>query len=131
MKNLKIGNFIFNDGIKQQEVFEKYDNWLTSLEYDDYSKAYVVIDDEKINLFQSNAFQLKVGNDFKNKDLEEISNQYDLIIIDDNYGVRCVTKNHFFEDFYYLNYNNKYTVIYSLGGSRFIESIYIHGVWKI
>lgn len=131
MKNFQISEFIFNDGINNFEVKKKYDNYITSLDFNDYSKSYVIINDEKINLFQSNAFQLKVGNDFKNKDLEEISNQYDLIIIDDNYGVRCVTKNHFFEDFYYLNYNNKYIVIYSLGGSRFIESIYIHGVWKI
>lgn len=129
MKNLKINNIIFNDGIKQQEVFEKYDNWLTSLEYDDYSKAYVVIDDEKIDLF-NNSKELKVGNDFELEDIKEISKNYNLEILDNNIGVRCVTKTHFFDRFF-ITENKKYLIIYSLGGTKSFESIFIYGIWKI
>lgn len=128
MKVARIESFIFNDGIKQSDVKKMYDNWLTSIDYDDYSKAFIIVNGKKINLFDR-AKELKVGQNFDSKELEVISERYNLLLIDDNQrGLRCSTKSHFSERFYIIR-DNGFVVIYSLGGTKSFESIYLHGVW--
>lgn len=129
MNTKRVEKFIFNDGIKEMKVDKTYDNWLTSLNYEDYSKAFIMVDHQKINLFDD-AKELKVGQNFDSKELEIISERYNLLLIDDNQrGLRCSTKSHFSERFYIIS-DNDFVVIYSLGGTKSFESIYLHGVWN-
>ncbi|MBP2617881.1 hypothetical protein [Chryseobacterium jejuense] len=127
MDTKRIENFIFYDGIKEIAVDKTYDNWLTSLNYDDYSKAFIIVNHDKIKLFDT-AKELKVGQNFDSKELEAISERYNLLLIDNERGLRCSTKSHFSERFYIIR-ENGFVVIYSLGGTKSFESIYLHGVW--
>jgi hypothetical protein len=128
MKNIQIDNFVFNDGIKQQQVFKEYDGWFTSTNYDDYSKSYVIVNEEKIILFD-NTKELKVGKNFDLQSIEDICKNYNLDILCNEIGVKCVAKFHVFDRFF-ITEKNEYKVIYSIGGTKSFEYIYIHGVWK-
>ena len=124
---MRISNYIFFDGVNQYNVFEKYDNWLTSLNYDDYSKSYVEVNNVKIYLFD--LYEELTSDNFKIEKLEEISSKYDLIFKNDERLQKCVAKSHVVEKFF-ITEKNRYVIIFSLGGTKSFELIYIHGVWN-
>lgn len=123
----KENNFFFFDGIKIFECYKTYDNWLSSVDYNIYSKSYVQSDGVKILLFE-NRKELLVGENYSNEKLISIADKYDLIY-NNSEKCYCVAKNHLYDRFFIVQYKS-YTIIYGLGGTKSIESIYIHGVWK-
>lgn len=129
MKYKEIKQFVFNDGVKQFEVIKTYDNWLTSINFGDFSKSYIVVDNEVSYLFRGEK-ELVVGNDFSLIDIEEIAVNYKLDITKSNSEIRCLTKAHCFDRFFIVK-NNQCLIIYAIGGTKSFESIYIHGVWEL
>ncbi|WP_136667463.1 hypothetical protein [Flavobacterium sp. H122] len=127
----KIVDYIFNDGHHDNDVKEIYDNYFTSCDFEVFSKSFVKVCGEKIMLFGSNNIKLKNEVNSDDSFLSEIADKFDLILKIDGFSLKCVVENHFFDDFFFLNYDEKYIIIYGLGGSKFVESIYIHGLWEV
>lgn len=130
---LDINNYTFFDGIKEKEVNVSYDDWLSSTEFSVYSKSFVQVGTDIINLFQKNTKKIE---DFYTKD-KELFNQLNESL---HYTVEEKDKNnykiyhnkHRYDSYYYaceeIN-KKKYLIFYSLGGSRFVESITIYKVF--
>lgn len=130
LSNIKrIDEFEFFDGLEDKKVCRSYDNWFSSLDFSVYRQSYIKINSKKIAIFSGNEKKLRESNFFNASTLDIISRKFNLSIIDYNGEKRCTCKGHISEEFYMIFYKNYY-LIYSLGGSKSIESIYIHGLWK-
>ncbi|MBA6156009.1 hypothetical protein H3Z83_05685 [Tenacibaculum sp. S7007] len=129
----EVPKYIFFDGVKQFNVLSKYDNWLSSCEFSVYTNSSIKIDDLEIELFSSNTRGL---NEFYLEN-EMLFEELNLHL---NFSVEQKENNDWiiyhskakFDDYFLAIANDndkKYITFYSLGGSRFVESISIYGVF--
>lgn len=128
----EIPKYIFFDGVNEFSVFERFDNWLSSSEFSKYRNSRIIINDLRIDLFGSDTKKI---NEFyrENQLLFETLNLHLKFSV--NKGSDDLTIYHSkakYDDYYVTltNIENKnYMVFYSLGGSRFVESITIYKVF--
>lgn len=132
----KIDKYHFFDGVNHFYVEDyTYDSWLSSSDFDVYGNSSIQIDELNIEIFHEKSKALTTFNEtFKQKNLTFISLSFDMILKNKSKETFLVTNNHSFDNFYiYLtkSESNNYVIIYGIGGSRFPESIYIHGIWEV
>lgn len=134
--NKRIDNYIFFDGVNHFDVQQTYDNDLTTYEYNIYKNSFIEIGDLRIELFNKssvdalNTFNKKIPLD----ELELISIQNGLILKNHSDCYYLTTKNHPFDSFFIVksfSTSKKFIIVYGIGGNRFPESIYIHGIWNL
>ncbi|NDV70032.1 hypothetical protein [Dysgonomonas sp. 25] len=102
--------------------------------FDIFSKAYIEVNEVRHTLWKGGSKALSTFRDFTKEQLEEIAEKYDLKVTLSDY------KNPSDNDYYiYLNgsatipyiiQTDAYDILYSIGGSRGPEDIYIYGVFK-
>ena len=131
----EIPKYIFFDGVNQFTVLSSYDNWLSSCEFSEYRNSSITINDVGIELFGSNTKKI---NEFylENQLLFETLNLHLKFSVNknENNDLTIYHSKGKYDDYYVTitNIENKnYMVFYSLGGSRFIESISIYGVFIV
>ncbi len=134
--NKRIENYIFFDGVNYFDVQQTYDNWLTTSEFNIYKNSFIEIDDLRFELFnKSSVEKLTTFNKKKSLDeLELISIHFGLILKNQSDCYFLTTKNHPFNSFFIVksfSTPKKFIIVYGIGGSRFPESIYVHGIWNL
>jgi hypothetical protein len=130
----KINNFVLFDGVKSFTASDFYDNWLSSLDFTAYSKSFIEFSGNKVLLFQNREQELSTfQSSFSFIDIENIANEFGMKIKIKNDVSYCVVKGHEFDSFYAIQYNSTspYYIIFGVGGSKDIDSLYIHGIWEL
>lgn len=132
----KVDKYHFFDGINNFYVEDyTYDSWFSSSDFNIYGNANIQIDELKIDLFHKKSKALISFNKaFKKEDLSFIPLHFDMILKNKSNDSFLVTRNHLFDNFYISvtkSKSNNYVIIYGIGGSRFPESIYVHGIWEL
>ncbi len=132
----KVKKYHFYDGVIQSYIENyTYDNWLSSSEFGIYEKSIVKIEELNIELFSKKNKPLTTFNEyFKLDNLKLISRYFDMSLYNSPNNSFLVTQNHSFDNFYISLTSSKlnnFVIIYGIGGSRFPESIYIHGIWEL
>ena len=132
----KIDAYQLFDGISNFYVEDYiYDSWLSSSDFNVYRNSNIRIDELHIELFHKKTKALTTFNEiFKQENLNFISLSFDMVLKNKSNDTFLVTQNHLFDNFYISSTKtetNNYVVIYGIGGSRFPESIYIHGIWEV
>lgn len=128
-KLIRIEKFNIFDGIRYYDAFLSYNNWFDS--FDILQSSYIEVNNAKIYLFKYKYLELS-SQYFQEKELEVIANNSGLKIKECNNSTILYTDENLFDTFYYLEKeidNNLFVVIYSIGGSRYPETIYVHGLW--
>ncbi len=131
IKYLKIDSFIFFDGEKSFQINDGiYNDYFTSVDYEEYSKSYVEFNNKKIMLFDyKSILSLTTFSDFTKTELEDLAILFDLELKEYQPNDYELTKKGHYGNFKKVE-NNDFTLIFELGGGRAIEEIYIHGLWK-
>ena len=130
----KINNFVLFDGVESFTANGFYDHWLSSLDFNVYSKSYIEFSGNKVFLFQNREQELStLQSFFSSIDLENIADEFGMKIKIKNDVSYCVVKGHEFDSFYAIQYNSisPYYIIFGVGGNENIESLYIHGIWEL
>jgi hypothetical protein len=132
----KIDKYIFFDGVNHFNVQQTYDNWLTTSDFNFYKNSFIEIDNLKIYLFNAPSIDALITfhERYSLEDLELMSIHFGLTVKKGINSCVIIEKKHPFDNFFLIKSftaSKKYIVIYGIGGSRFPESIYIHGVWDI
>ena len=128
----EVKEYTFFDGVNQYNVTDNYDNWLSSCEFSVYSQSYVKINVDEINLFGPQTKKIEVFY-IQNKELfEDLNKKLNFLIEEKEVNCYAIYNSKKKYEDYYITFSefndNNYIVFYSLGGSRFIESITIYGV---
>ena len=126
----RILDFEFFDGIKKFNVKSILDNWLTSIDFEKYRKSHIKVAGDIIILFDGDAKLLTSGEGFSEQFLQTISESFGLKTKKRNGEMVCLCPGYMNHDSYLIR-KYGYILIFALGGTKSIESIYIHGLWAL
>ncbi len=130
IKTQRVFNYHFFDGIKLFEVKKNYDNWLSSSEYHVYSTSYIKVNNHSISLFGKSRKTIEEFFSSNRTLLADLAREFQLEIEDNHTELKIYNKKHKYDTYYVISEiidNNNYIILYSLGGSRFPESLTIYG----
>lgn len=129
----EMSGYVFFDGVKEKNVSKSYDDWLSTSDFQIYTKSYVKVNSEVIYLFGENRQKME-GFYQKNKKIFYKLNEKLNFLVEESGSEenKIFSKKYKHDDYYVLRKKTtkkEYLVFYSLGGSRFVESINIYGVF--
>lgn len=127
-------NYSFFDGKEKYENLNGAFKNSVDGSFDIFSKAYIEVRGVHHNLWKGGSKVLSTFNDFTKGQLYNIAEKYNLKVTRSDYNNLSVN------DYYiYLNgsasipytiQTDEYDILYSIGGSRGPEDIYIYGVFE-